>query len=109
MPGSVLIIARHITADFDNALVVSDLLIGRQVKDNRLELRADLVAEEALRVVDVQLDRGRVIGRTARRVKAVALQLVQESLVRRRVMQCRSYRLRAGSSRLPSARPQTSR
>ena len=87
--GNAGIVVRHLAADFDNALVVCELLVGIEVENNGLELRADLVAE-ALCVVDIQLDSGRVIGRAAESIEAVAFKLIERRLMSRRV--CRAVR-----------------
>ena len=87
--GNAGIVVRHLAADFDNALIVCKLLVGIEVEDNGLELRADLVAE-ALCVVDIQLDSGRVVGRTAESIEAVAFKLIERRLMSRGV--CRAVR-----------------
>jgi len=87
--GNAGIVVRHLAADFDNALIVCELLVGIEVKDNGLELRADLVTE-TLCVVDIQLDSGRVIGRAAESIEAVAFKLIERRLMSRRV--CRAVR-----------------
>ena len=87
--GNAGIVVRHLAADFDNALIVCELLVGIEVEDNGLKLRADLIAE-ALCVVDIQLDSGRVVGRAAESIEAVAFKLIERRLMSRRV--CRAVR-----------------
>ena len=87
--GNAGIVVRHLAADFDNALIVRELLVGIEVEDNGLELRADLVAE-ALCVVDIQLDSGRVVGRAAESIEAVAFKLIERRLMSRSI--CRAVR-----------------